>query len=230
MNNLAVIHADSEWVGLGWYPVQPLGGAEHSNVLLWPTTLWNAFQEYFMRSQNLGAQFLRLFLRQQETQGSWPSWPPLCKETIPQAVVAVTESQIPGNMQSQVKASNWPLQWWMVKGSQKMVPLLMVSWMLSLSRTFFDPNAQRDVASEQLWWCGCLKQEQEREEMCLWFQNKETWFPFPSQLPHLYFNKLGGVTWISKENCYLLLLFPLLRLPFISLLFFYSFNRFAMRW
>ena len=129
-----------------------------------------------------------------------------------------------------VKVSNWPLQWWMVKGSQKMVPLLMVSWMLSLSRTFFDPNAQRDVASEQLWWCGCLKQEQEREEMCLWFQNKETWFPFPSQLPHLYFNKLGGVTWISKENCYLLLLFPLLRLPFISLLFFYSFNRFAMRW
>lgn len=77
-----------------------------------------------------------------------------------------------------VKASNWPLQWWMVKGSQKMVPLLMVSWMLSLSRTFFDPNAQRDVASEQLWWCGCLKQEQEREEMFYGFRIRKLDFPF----------------------------------------------------
>lgn len=53
----------------------------------------------------------------------------------------------PGNMRSQVKASDWPLQWWMVKGSQKMVPLVMLSSMFSLFRTFFYPNTKRELVS-----------------------------------------------------------------------------------
>lgn len=111
----------------------------------------------------------------------------------------------PGNTQSQLKASDWPLQWWMVKGSQKTVPLVMVSWVFSLFHTFFNPNAQRDLV-----YAVMMMRPPETEtggKKYIYGFKIRLVFPFPSQLPHLHFKKLGGIMWVSKENCYLLLFF-----------------------
>lgn len=62
----------------------------------------------------------------------------------PQAVAAVTESQVLGNMQSLGKDSNWPLPRRITKGSQEMVPFVTVSPVSSLPRTFLNPHARGD--------------------------------------------------------------------------------------
>lgn len=80
------------------------------------------------------------------------------------------------SLQSRAKASNWPSQWWTVKVSQEILPLVTGSSMSSLSHTLFNPNSKRSGLC-----AGVMIRPPEtgtgREEGCWWFQNKEPQFP-----------------------------------------------------
>lgn len=94
---------------------------------------------------------------------------------------------------------------------------------------FSSPHALQSQLQETWPLCTCSKRPPEtgvgREEVRWWFQNKESQFPFPSQPPYLFFNKLGGTPGgCLKQRKQEVLLFPLRRVVFILLIFFRSFS------